>query len=361
MIHESKIQFTSRTHAQALLLLEQVLGSKLFGRLAGGHKRRFLEKLAVRMAEMPAPEKTLVDRREDLDAGEFRDWYFDLSRPVIFSGAAKNWPCVNKWNLDYFSLAHGENDLLIVEATGLTNRKNSSEHEFLTVRQLVQNIKAGGDKYLRFSPLLHENPELTSDLDMKWLSRMRGGNTFGNTYYMFMGGAGRKTYLHADQPCNLYVQICGEKRWTLYYPEDSVCLYPEVTNTAYVKSPIDIDNPDTARFPLFRHAKAYEAHLRPGDVLYVPPHVWHHVENLTDTIAVGYRFSSLKAAMMSSVTFTLLRLLCTNPPLWKTREYGKIDTNLIWAHTAGKIKDVLNQRERRQALRSSSKNEDIQL
>jgi len=159
--------------------------------------------------------------------------------------------------------------------------------------------------------------------------------------------------LHNDQPCNLYVQIYGEKKWTLFYPEDSACLYPQVTNAAYVKSPVDIDSPDLEKFPLFASARAHVAHLRAGDVMYVPPHVWHQVENLTDTIAVGYRFSSLRAALKGSTIFSLIRLLSTNPPVWRTRKYGKIDTNLIWAHSAGKIKQVMQERDSRR------KNDDL--
>jgi len=273
--------------------------------------------------------------------------------PVVFAGAAKAWPCCQTWSLDYFSQAHGKTDLLIVQSNGLTTRQKTSAHEFLSVRELVANIKSGGDKYLRFSPLLHENPELAEALDMKWLSERRGGGTFGNTYYMFMGGKGQKTLLHADQPCNLYVQVYGEKKWTLFLPEDSACLYPDVASTAYVKSPVNVDAPDLNEFPLYRYARKMEVHLKAGDVLYVPPHVWHHVENLSDTIAVGYRFSSLKAALKSSVTFTLLRALSFNPPLWKTRAYGKIDTNLIWAHSAGKGKQVMQQKAARRELRKT--------
>jgi ribosomal protein L16 Arg81 hydroxylase len=250
-------------------------------------------------------------------------------------------------------MSHGDSDLLIVESEGLTTRERSSHHQFLSLRELIGNIRQGGDRYLRFSPLLHDNPTLAKDLDLKWLSEMRGSGTFANTYYMFMGGAGQKTYLHADQPCNLYVQIYGEKKWTLYYPKDSLCLYPETTNSAYVKSPIDIDKPDLTRYPLFGAAQAFEAHLRPGDVLYIPPHVWHQVENLSDTIAVGYRFSSLKAALKSSLTFSLIRILSTNPPVWKTRKYGKLDTNLVWAHAAGKIDQVMRERAERRKAKAS--------
>jgi hypothetical protein len=349
MIHESKIHLGARIQANLLMLGEQLFGA----RAVAGLKRRFLRRLEARLAAAPGTSPKPVDRRDGLTAEEFQRDYFRASLPVIFSGAASAWACCKRWDLDYFSVAHGDNDLLIVNSNGLTSRENHSNYEFLSVRDLVGNIRKGGDKYLRFSPLLHENPVLAADLDLKWLGKMRGGKTFGNTYYMFMGGAGKKTLLHADQPCNLYVQVYGQKKWTLFLPQDSAGLYPEVTNTAYVKSPLDIDTPDTSRYPLYKAAQAYEAYLKPGDVLYVPPHVWHQVENLTDTIAVGYRFSSLGAAVRSSLTFSLLRILSTNPPVWKTREYGKVDTNLIWAHTGGRIKEVLAQRELRRQAKSA--------
>ncbi|MGZ3721488.1 MAG: cupin-like domain-containing protein [Bdellovibrionales bacterium] len=355
---ESKIHFFTRFRFNGMLLLEQILGPRLFGATLARTKAKLLLRLTASLNQGSPASKQFVERRQNLSGIDFHREFFDLSKPVIFSGAARDWECCRKWNLDYFSVAHGDNDLLIVESNGLTTRKQTSAHEFLTVRELVGNIKKGGDKYLRFSPLLHENPILAEALNMEWLQERRGGGTFGNTYYMFMGGKGQKTLLHADQPCNLYVQIYGEKKWTMFLPGDSACLYPEVTNTAYVKSPLDIESVDAEKFPLFKYAHAYEAHLMPGDVMYIPPHVWHQVENLTDTIAVGYRFSSLRAALKSSLTFTVLRILSTNPPIWKTREYGKIDTNLIWAHTAGKIKEVLAQREQRRNLKSAPVNEE---
>lgn len=346
---QSKIRWPEMAAIHSLLLGEQLLGSRVFSFLLGGLKSRVLSFVARRHRFDQMAPPIPVDRIENLSPEEFRRQYFNRSKPVVISGAAKNWPCCRKWSLDFFSLAHGGKDTLIVEAEGLTTREQRSDHHFQTVRELIAHIKEGGDRYLRFSPLLHDQPELAGDLDLDWLARLRGGRTFGNTYYMFMGGKGQTTYLHNDQPCNLYVQVCGEKKWTLYYPKDSACLYPQVTNAAYVKSPVNIDSPDYERYPLFKSAQAYTVHLKAGDVLYVPPHVWHQVENLTDSIAVGYRFSSLKAALKSSTVFSLIRILSTNPPVWKTRQYGKIDTNLIWAHSAGKIEQVLEERDRRQA------------
>src|SRR5262249_45618195 len=159
----------------------------------------------------------------------------------------------------------------------------------------------------------------------KWLESLKAKQSIGNTFYLFVGGSGTVTHLHNDQPCNLFVQIHGRKKWTLFLPSDSALLRPRATKTAYFKCESRLDGPDG----LLEKAVRFEVVLEPGDVLYVPPHVWHHVENLTETIGLGYRFSSVAAAMRASPLFTFLRLCAQNPPFWKTRGYGKIDTNFI--------------------------------
>ncbi len=334
-----------------LLLLEQILGNRLFTPFNMLKKKSMRWQLKRLEAQTPA-KKMMVERVSNLSAEEFHSNYFRASRPVIFAGQATEWPCVKNWDLDTFSLGHGDKDVLLVNAQGLTSRQDNSHFEFLTLRELINNIKAGGTKYLRFSPFLENNPELVQDLNLSWLEKMKGPKTFASTYYMFLGGKNNKTLLHTDQPCNLYVQVYGEKKWTLFSAKDSSLLYPQISNTAYIKSPVDVDSPDLQKYPLFQYATAYEAVLKPGDILYVPPHTWHFVENLEDTIAVGYRFSSLKAALKSSFTLSLLRVLSTNPPLWKTMAYGKVDTNLIWAHAGGRIKELLKAKSMRKDAKS---------
>ncbi|MFA6238492.1 MAG: cupin-like domain-containing protein [Bacteriovorax sp.] len=351
MQNNPNISTADRLMFQSYLLAEQIFGSFLFNKISF-LKRSFLKRITYKLSSSSIPENVFVNSISNLSETEFQKEYVAKSRPVIFKAAARDWVCCQKWDLDYFKLGYGEEDLLLVNANGLTGRENHSHYEILTLRELVENIKAGGDKYLRFSPLLENNPALVSDLNMNWLQGMKGKKTFANTYYMFMGGAGQKTLLHTDQPCNLSVQAYGEKKWTLYSPKDSLLMYPEISNTAYIKSPVDVDAPDFDNYPLFKYATAHIAHLEPGDVMYIPPHTWHFVENLTDTIAIGFRYSSLQSSLKSSITLTLLRVLSTNPPIWKTMKYGKIDTNLIWAHAGGKIKELISELE----LRTKRKN-----
>lgn len=328
------------------LIAEQLLG-RYFHLLFGTSKAKLLQKIAERLNSQAQVQKAEVPRISGLTSAEFKKSYFQTSTPVVFSGAALEWPAIKKWSFDNLALRSGSEDVLIVTADGLTDRNTETDFEILTLAELIADIRKGGKKYLRFSPLMDKNPELKNELNLSWLQNMQGDRTFAHASYMFVGGIGQKTLLHTDQPCNLYVQIVGEKKWTLFSPDDSALLYPQVGNTAYIKSPVDVDEADHIRFPLFKHARSFEVVLKPGDVLYVPPHTWHFVENLTDTIAVGYRYSSLRAALKSSVTLTMLRIFSTNPPIWKTMSYGKIDTNLIWAHAGGKISQVMKAMEER--------------
>lgn len=348
MLEVPKVSPLSRKINSAFLLLEKILPAGLFRLFLKKSQHRYRKSLEKKLARFGASEKVYtVERREGLDTATFQREYLSASKPVIFSGAAKSWACCQRWNLDYFSQDHGDNDLLMVNIPGVTTSEKHFHHQFLALHELIKNIRNGGEKYLRFSPLLDDNPELAAHLDTSWLAEKHEGDTFGNTYYMFIGGAGHKTLMHTDQPCNLYVQVYGEKKWTLFFQEDTPLLYPEITELSYVSSPIDVNSPDHEKYPLFKYARRVEAHLKPGDVMYIPPHVWHYVENLSESIAVAYRFSSVKAALRSSVTFSLLRVLSTNPPIWKMGKYGKMDTNLIFAYAGGKLKEVMAQRAAR--------------
>jgi hypothetical protein len=340
------IRLRNRYQFEFLLVLEQLFGDAFFKMARLRWKQRLLRKLEADLGNTPASRGSLqVERVQDLAPEDFVANYLHGDRAVIFSGAAKDWQCCQKWSLDYFEKIVGGEDVLLAGARGLTQPANQQEVsvEWLALKNLIHNIRAGGEKYLRFSPLVEKNKTLSSDLDHEWLAAMKGPKTFGHTHYLFMGGQGRKTFLHSDLPCNLFVQVTGEKKWTLYNVKDTPLVYPSVTNTAYVKSEISSDDFSSTAFPLFKYAQSIEAHLKPGDILYVPPYMWHEVENLTESIAVGYRFTSFKLASVSK-TFLLLRLLVTNPPVWKTGPLGKIDTNLIWAFTAGKLSEALSKR-----------------
>ncbi len=112
-------------------------------------------------------------------------------------------------------------------------------------------------------PMLAEHPGLAS----VWL----GNRTTASCHY--------------DDTHNIAVCAVGRRRFTLFPPEQVGNLYPgplEPTPGGQVISMVDFAQPDLDRHPRFARAleAAQVAEMEPGDVLTYPAMWWHHVEAL---------------------------------------------------------------------------------
>eukprot|EP00933_Yihiella_yeosuensis_P028546 TRINITY_DN22378_c2_g2_i1.p1 TRINITY_DN22378_c2_g2~~TRINITY_DN22378_c2_g2_i1.p1 ORF type:complete len:356 (+),score=38.94 TRINITY_DN22378_c2_g2_i1:247-1314(+) len=124
----------------------------------------------------------------------------------------------------------------------------------------------------------------------------------------YFNGA-QETWLHFDAGENLLMQISGRKKFIMYQGKtDAKHLYPwqmisrfspktddlksiardakkgkeeDDLNIRYF-SPVDPIHPDLERFPLFKKAVNLTCDLEPGDVLFMPPCVFHHVISTPD-------------------------------------------------------------------------------
>ena len=91
---------------------------------------------------------------------------------------------------------------------------------------------------------------------------------------------------HFDFPDNIAVCVIGQRRFTLYPPEQLQNLYVgplDRTPAGQAISMVDINNPDLEKFPKFADAMAtaITVDLSPGDALYVPSMWWHAVESMS--------------------------------------------------------------------------------
>jgi hypothetical protein len=119
-----------------------------------------------------------------------------------------------------------------------------------------------------------------------------GPTTAGETTF-WMGSAGVVTPLHFDHCHTVIAQVVGRKRVTVCPPSSNNHLYPHsVASGAPRTSRVDLhawnraDPREMALHPEVRHASQLECILCPGDVIYIPPSWWHHVEGLEGNVSV---------------------------------------------------------------------------
>lgn len=99
---------------------------------------------------------------------------------------------------------------------------------------------------------------------------------------------------HNDTPDNLACVAVGQRRFTLFPPDQFRNLYlGPVDNTPAGRavSMVDFHQPDLARHPRFVDAMAHAqvAELDAGDALFIPALWWHHVEGLAPfNVLVNY-------------------------------------------------------------------------
>lgn len=91
---------------------------------------------------------------------------------------------------------------------------------------------------------------------------------------------------HFDFPDNLACCVVGERRFTLFPPEQQQNLYIgplDFTPAGQPISMVDINHPDLTKYPRFADAQssAMTTTLKPGDTIFIPSMWWHSVESLS--------------------------------------------------------------------------------
>ncbi len=103
---------------------------------------------------------------------------------------------------------------------------------------------------------------------------------------------------HFDFPDNIACIVAGNRRFTLFPPDQLENLYIgpiDLTPSGQAISMVDFARPDFTEFPKFKRAleTALVADMEPGDALFLPSMWWHHVEALSDlNVLVNYWWCS---------------------------------------------------------------------
>jgi hypothetical protein len=239
------------------------------------------EELAARR-----PHVAEVIRLERPDVEQFQREFVATGTPVILTGVLEEWELA-RWSPERLRAEHG--DLLGIVRPGLVE-SGGPPHAGASIRdfaQLIDELEAPGGaapRYLAYN-------ELPAALS----AAIRHPPYFPRSDYedppnIWLGPAGTVTHLHRDGTDNLFAQIWGSKRFTLYSPDQRPFLYAWATpaGNGLDGCDVDPDQPDYNRFPLFRQARKTECVVEAGELFFLPEGWFHHVRSLAPSLSVNF-------------------------------------------------------------------------
>jgi ribosomal protein L16 Arg81 hydroxylase len=238
-----------------------------------------------------SPSYEQVEKRNHISHDEFMERHVRGSRPLVLTEAARDWPAMTRWSPEDLKRRFGHLDVEIqAERSADPNyEQNKLAHRQTTrLSAFVDRVTSGGatnDYYLTANNEALRRPEFAPLLsDIGTLPEFCDQTDLARTSSFWFGPAGTVTPLHHDTLMLLHTQIVGRKRWRFISPLET----PRVYNHFDVYSPIDIDKPDFARYPLFREVKVLEVIAEPGDTVFLPLGWWHQVTSLDVSMSFSY-------------------------------------------------------------------------
>ena len=272
----------------------------------------------TRVAEIDAVHGTPIDPHALVLAGE----------PVVVRGVARDWPLVAAGRAG----AQAAADYLLSfyngrPGVGYTAPAEAGGRYFYDEGLTRLNFEArrvGLDAYIGDMLAHLGDPDAPSfyvgstDLDQYFPGLAAAGNdlpldgpVFANLLRSIWIGNRTTASAHHDMSNNIACVAVGERRFTLFPPEQIANLYPgplEPTPGGQVVSLVDFRAPDLDRFPAFAEARAAArvAELGPGDAVIYPALWWHHVEALSDfNMMINFWWNEAPAFMDSPMDTVL--------------------------------------------------------
>ncbi|XP_062264894.1 lysine-specific demethylase 8 isoform X2 [Platichthys flesus] len=217
-------------------------------------------------------------------------------KPVILEGIIDHWPALNghRWSIEYLRSVAGCRTVPVEVGSRYTDEAWSQT--LITVNEFIDRYimnKDGGTGlgYLAQHQLFDQIPELKEDIRLPDYCCLGEEDEDNITVNAWFGPGGTVSPLHQDPQQNFLAQVVGSKYIRLYSPEDTDKLYPHQSQLLRNTSQVEVENPDTERFPEFAKAPYLECVLRPGDVLFIPVQHWHYVRSLELSFSVSFWWS----------------------------------------------------------------------
>ena len=258
------------------------------------HQRhRKLEAIALNLQRLWAsdPEYRTVEKRADLSEEEFAVRYVRGCRPVVLTGHTRDWPAMRSWSPADLKQRFGHLEVDIQAERDAD--ANYEQNKLLLTKRMnlgafVDQVVQGGatnDYYLTANNEMLRRPEFAPLLDdIGSLPPLCDRSQLKERSSFWFGPAGTVTPLHHDTLMLFHTQVVGRKRWRFVSPLE----WSRIYNLRNVFSEVDLERPDSARFPAFEEATVLEVVVEPGETMFLPLGWWHQVASLDVSLSFSY-------------------------------------------------------------------------
>lgn len=264
------------------------------------------EKSAVLQADIGCAE---VERRDILAPEEFLSEYVGKCRPVLVCGALKGCAALSRWTPGHLRSVSGKAKVKLKEGladAGVRKMKTveSSLSDYLDSLERYEALLRNNEAYARDRPAyLHDVPLLSilpqAGADLEGFPEAYFPQFYRRDWpkfaQFFLGPVRSLTPLHFD--CllthNLFFQVAGRKRFIVLPYEQSRFCY----RYQWRWFDVDAETPDYALHPKYLEAKPMSCVVEPGDMLYMPPGMLHHVRSLDMAISFNVDWHTFGSAI----------------------------------------------------------------
>ncbi len=267
---------------------------------------------------------------------------FESDRPLLLKGLVSDWPAVQVCSQSLVAAARYLSGFWTDRPVTVYVGNDGIDGRFFYNEDFTGFNFRSGTAHL--SQVLQKLTESQGDIAApaiyvgstmvdRWLPGFRKQNDLAvpsdDALVSFWLGNRTRISAHFDFPDNLACVVAGNRRFTLFPPEQIENLYVgplDRTPSGQAISLVDLSNPDFERFPKF--ATALEAalthELEPGDAIFIPSMWWHHVESLSAfNLLINYWWCNSPAAMGSPTTALMHAILALRDLPDRQREAWK--------------------------------------
>uniref|UniRef100_H2YG19 JmjC domain-containing protein n=1 Tax=Ciona savignyi TaxID=51511 RepID=H2YG19_CIOSA len=218
------------------------------------------------------PPMHIEERNDFPNPIEFYDNYVAPGKPVLFKGAAKQFPSYNNWKNDsYLSEVYGSM-YMAAETAKKEDRNNPiREMNFTTFLSLYEEEDIYMVQYLT------PPQPITKEMFVPKSLLCPGFLELLNMALLWFSSGGTKSVLHNDSFENINCLFDGTKELIMIDRKHKELVPIDNMEKGY--SSVDVERVDMYKYPTLSKLPWYIANMDTGDCLYIPMKWYHHVNS----------------------------------------------------------------------------------